>query len=191
MSARSASSARPRPTRWPPRPTSCSPSARGCRISPPAPGRSSPATPASSRSMPRASTRSSTGRCRSSAMRWSALEELVRGAHRLARARSWAERAQRQNYADWNALIDQPFRPDQRRAAELRPGRRRRQPHLRDPTDLALTAAGGLPGRALQELAGEVRRHLRLRVRLLLHGLRDLRRLGRQDGRPDRATSSP
>ncbi len=40
-----------------------------------------------------------------------------------------------------------------------------------------------LSRRALQELAGEDARHLRLRVRLLLHGLRDRRRLGRQDGR--------
>ena len=37
-------------------------------------------------------------------------------------------------------------------------------------------------GRADQELAHQVGRHLRLRVRLLLHGLRDRRRLGHQDG---------
>ena len=36
-----------------------------------------------------------------------------------------------------------------------------------------------------EELAGQVGQHLRLRIRLLLHGLRDCRRLGCRDGRPD------
>ena len=37
--------------------------------------------------------------------------------------------------------------------------------------DRVLTAAGGLPGELHQELEGEIAGDLRLRVRLLLHGL--------------------
>ena len=39
-----------------------------------------------------------------------------------------------------------------------------------------------LAGRAEERVAGQGPRHLRLRVRLLVHGLRDRRRVGRQDG---------
>ena len=84
----------------------------------------------------------------------------------------------------------QALRSDQRGSAELCPGRRRDQPHLRP--DRSCADRRRRPARrALQELAGEVGRHLRLRVRLLLHGLRDLRRAGAPRWRTRTATSSP
>ena len=55
---------------------------------------------------------------------------------------------------------------------------------LADPRDLALTAAGGMPGELCMNWRAKATSHLRLRVRLLLHGLRDRRRLGGQARRP-------
>ena len=59
-----------------------------------------------------------------------------------------------------------------------------------DDDDYCLSAAGGLPGELCHGLALEVGRLVRLRVRLLDDGLRDRRRLGRQDGQGRAATSS-
>ena len=78
-------------------------------------------------------------------------------------------------------------RPDQRRAADLRPRRRRHQPPGR-PARPGAHRRRRHAGRAVHELARQDLLDLRLRVRLLLHGLRDRRRLGRQARRPDRAT---
>ena len=189
MSARSALSAPPRRTRSPPMPTWCLPSARGCRISSPARGPSSAPTPASSRL---------------NAARFDAVKHRALSVVGDARSgdRGTLRRARRLAGAGW--LVE-----------EGHEGIRRLERHDRQalgptnaevpsyaqvvgainricaPTDLALTAAGGLPGELCQELARQVGRHLRLRVRLLLHGLRDRRRLGRQDGGPGRAMSSP
>ena len=70
---------------------------------------------------------------------------------------------------------------DRGRRADLRPGGRRDRPPRRAER---LRAGGGgrAPGRAQQRLAGEGSRQLRLRVRVLVHGLRDLRCVGGEDG---------
>ncbi len=94
---------------------------------------------------------------------------------------SWGAQAAKE-YAAWNATVDQHSGTDQRGASDLCPCGRRDQPGVR--SDRSGADRGRRPaGRAVQELARQERRHLRLRVRLLLHGLRDRRRLGRQDGR--------
>ena len=135
---------RPRPTSSPPRPTWCWRSARGCRTSPPAPGRCSATTPASSRSTPRASMHQAQA-CRWSAMPRSAWTELSAGARRLGGPASWTERG-----GQAICRVEPDGRPasaaDQRRAADLCPCGRRGQPPPAEPTDLALTAAGGMPG---------------------------------------------
>ena len=94
---------------------------------------------------------------------------------------SWMQRAAKE-YAALERHGRQGDQADQHQRAELcagggrgEPGRRRDRPRAH--------RRRRLPRRALQELAGEDARHVRLRVRLLLHGLRDRRRLGRQDGR--------
>ena len=51
--------------------------------------------------------------------------------------------------------------------------------------DHLITAAGGLPGEVMKNWRVKVAEHLRLRIRLLLHGLRDRGRLGCGDGRSD------
>ena len=66
-------------------------------------------------------------------------------------------------------------------AADLRPGGRRGR-RRRPAGRLRADGRGRLPGRAEQRLAVARPSTLRLRVRLLLHGLRDLRRVGRRDG---------
>ena len=58
------------------------------------------------------------------------------------------------------------------------------------PTDYALDGGRWVAGRAEQRVAGEGHQHLRRRVRLLVHGLRDLRWLGGQDGACPIARSS-
>ena len=53
---------------------------------------------------------------------------------------------------------------------------------LAGPDDYALDGGRRVPRRAQQRLAVARHRHVRLRVRLLVHGLRDQRRVGRGDG---------
>ena len=80
-------------------------------------------------------------------------------------------------------------RADQRRAADLRPCGGCHQPPRR-PARPGADRGRRHAGRAVHELAGQGVLDLRLRVRLLLHGLRDRRRLGGQARRSRRATSS-
>ena len=105
------------------------------------------------------------------------------GARRLAGARGLGRSRASELYAEWNGSIDQRSGPTNaelptyahvvgavnRLCRRARPGADRGRRHA---------------GRAVHVLAGQAARHLRLRVRLLLHGLRDRRRLGCQDGRP-------
>ena len=67
--------------------------------------------------------------------------------------------------------------------ADVRAGGRRGQPRCATADDYALTAAGGLPGELNVNWLAQGHRHLRLRVRLLVHGLRDRRSVGRAHGR--------
>ena len=111
------------------------------------------------------------------------LDELRRGARRLAGAgRAGCERARSATPNGTRSSTSAAARP----TPSCRPTPRWSAPSTacRDPTDLALTAAGGMPGELCKNWRAKTARHLRLRVRLLLHGLRDRRRLGRQDGRP-------
>ena len=129
MSARSASSARPRPMRWRPRPTSCWRSARGCRISPPARGRCSPPDariiapqrrPLRRGQAPRAAgRRRRPGRPRASCRRRSATGARPTPGRSAAQA----------NTPTGTRCVDKHTGPDQRRGAELCPGGRRGQPH--------------------------------------------------------------
>ena len=118
-----------------------------------------------------------------------ALSELWRGPRRLARA-AGLDGPRAKEYAGWNG----PWR-----SGDSKPTNAALPSYAQVVGAVNRIAAPSRPradrgrrpaGRALQELEGEVHRHLRLRVRLLLHGLRDRRRLGRQDGRSRRATSS-
>ena len=110
----------------------------------------------------------------------------VRGPHRLEGAGEVGEEGG-QGIRGLERAHRQGLGPDQRRGAELRPGGRRVQPHLR-PDRPCADRRRRIAGRALSELAGEDDRHLRLRVRLFLHGLRDRRRLGAEDGQTPSAT---
>ena len=109
--------------------------------------------------------------------------ELGARARRLARRRRLGGRAPRGAAAPWTA-IDAPRGPDRRRAADVRAGGRRRQP-AGDARRLRADRGRRLPGRAERQLALAGGRHVRLRVRLLVHGLRDRRRPGGR-GWPDR-----
>ena len=68
-----------------------------------------------------------------------------------------------------------------RHRADLRPGDRRRRPR-RAADRLRRLRRRRAARRARQQLASEGREQLRLRVRVLVHGLRDLGCMGRQDG---------
>ena len=80
--------------------------------------------------------------------------------------------------------------PDGRRRAARQsqwPGGRRRRSSAccrtrSRPTDVIVCAAGSLPGRPAQAVAGARSEGLSPRVRLLVHGLRDRRRPRREDG---------
>ena len=111
------------------------------------------------------------------------LDELGASARATGRRRKPGLAQAQQAYAEWNGFIDQRSGPTN---AELPTyahviGAVNR---LCDPRDLALTAAGGMPGELCMCWRAATSSHLRLRVRLLLHGLRDRRRLGRQARRP-------
>ncbi len=67
--------------------------------------------------------------------------------------------------------------------AHVRAGHRRRQ-RAAGARRLRRHRGGRLPRRAERQLAAEGRRHVRLRVRVLVHGLRDRRRLGSAHGTP-------
>ncbi len=56
--------------------------------------------------------------------------------------------------------------------------------------DTLISAAGGLPGRSRQGVEGQVAQHVRSGVRLLLHGLRNLCRLGPRNGERRRPAAS-
>ena len=108
-------------------------------------------------------------------------DRAVGRARRLARAAGLA-RARGTRVRGVEPHGRSALRADQRPAAVLCAGGRRDQPRVRSDRSRA-HRRGRAAGRAVQELEGEVGRHLRLRVRLLVHGLRDRGRLGRQDGR--------
>ncbi len=76
----------------------------------------------------------------------------------------------------------QPPGADQRARADLCPGGRGGEPQGR-PARSDDHRRRRAARRDHQGMAGEIARHVRLRVRLLQHGLRDRRRLGRGDGR--------
>ena len=102
-------------------------------------------------------------------------------ARRLGRAQEWTDQAcprdaglPRVHRQDRRAGRDRPARPMPRSSV--------RSTVWRDAHRLRPHGCRRVPRRAEQRLAGEGPRQLRRRVRLLVHGLRDLRRLGRQDG---------
>ena len=134
---------------------------------------------ASSASTPPASTPASTGRCRSSATPGrrssSSTPRSATGARRRGGRRGSPPR-----WPSCGTYLDRLAEP-RRRAADVRPGRRapsapgdraRLRPHR----------VGRLPRRAQQRLAIHGVRDVRLRVRLLVHGLRAERWMGRGDG---------
>ena len=179
---RSASPGARRRTRSPPRPTSSSPSAPACRTSPPGRGRRSRADArfvginAAGFDAVKHSPMPVVGDARESARRAGA-DRSTTGADPT----TWTERAARET-AGVPRLHRQDRRADRGRRCRRTPRSSARSTASPSPTDYALTAAGGLPRRAQQRLAGEGARHVRLRVRVLVHGLRDLRRVGGEDG---------
>ena len=188
--ARSASSARPRPTRSPAEADvvlADRHAAAGLhhRLL----DRCSPTTPGSSASTPPASTRPSTARCRWSATPAVGSRSSTRRSATGRRPKPGRRSARASYTPSGTRCVDQPPEADQRRAADLRPGRRRREPRRATPTRPRAHRRRRPARRAVQELAGQGARHLRLRVRLLLHGLRDRRRLGRARWPTRRATS--
>ena len=201
--ARSASSAPPRPTSWPPRPTSCWRSAPGSRTSPRPPG---PGSPPASGIVTVNAARFDAVKHSAQAVVGDARETLVELSAELSatgrRTPSWAADASSE-LADWDAHVDRlraGVAPDG--VADLRPGRGGRQRRQR---------TGGLrahrlrrdAGRAARRMAhrhrqagrvADLGRHDGPRVRLLLHGLRGGRSLGRRDGAgadPPRTAWSP
>ena len=109
------------------------------------------------------------------------LAELGAGLAGWQAPKAWMDQAAKE-YAGWNEVVDQACGPDQCGTAELCPCGRRDQSGRR-PHGPRLDRGRRPAGRALQDLARQNHRHLRLRVRLFLHGLRDRRRLGGEDGR--------
>ena len=99
-------------------------------------------------------------------------------AGRLGRAGGRARRAGYHRYIDKIASPTPPSQDERPTYAQVIGAIDR----LAEPTDYAAVGGGRVPGRAQQRLAGEGVEQLRLRVRLLVHGLRDLRRVGGEDG---------
>ena len=160
-----------------------SPSAPGCRTSPPGRGRRSPPTPSCRHQRRRLRRRQALARCRSSATparRSRELTPLLDGWTGPTMDRALRSRDRRR--------LPRLHRQDRRRRqpgqrpADLRPGDRRGRPQRSSPSDYALAAAGGFPGELINGWRAKERRRLRLRVRVLVHGLRDLRRVGSEDG---------
>ena len=161
--------------------TSCSPSARGCRTSRPARGRSSATTTcASSASTPRASTPPSTAACRSSPTRSRASRRSARRSAAGRSPRPGARRRARRPPRTTSTCARCRPAPGRERAV-LRAGHRGGQRRGRA-RRLRGLGRGRLPRRAQRRLARARRRHVRLRVRLLVHGLRARGRLGRAHG---------
>ena len=117
-------------------------------------------------------------------------------------ARDGLRRARARRSAGWRRRRGVDGRGARGRGGRLRPlvaehdvpRRRRRARRTRrwsapstgppTPDDYALTAAGGFPGELNVNWLPQGVAHVRLRVRLLVHGLRDRRRLGRAHGTP-------
>ena len=179
---RSVSSAASPPTAWPPRPTSSSPSGPGCRTSPPARGPcSATRSCASSASTRPASTPASTS---SLPVVGDALESLTELGAPLGDWRcppAWTARVATEVAGYWT-YVDGLAAPADGRSAPTYAQVVGAVSARATPDDYALTASGGFPGELNNGWRSKGRRHVRLRVRLLVHGLRDERRLGRGDG---------
>ena len=165
--------------------------ARACRTSRRARGRSSRTRIcASSVSTPRASTPPSTAACRSSRDALEGLERARLRARGLVGPTTPGARTCATQAGAYHAHV--------RAAVGAAPGAA--EPSYAQviaavnaagrPDDYAVSAAGRDPRRAERRLAGARGRNVRLRVRLLVHGLRARGRLGRAHGADARATCS-
>ena len=108
-----------------------------------------------------------------------------RGPRRLEGARPTGPRTRRKLMAEWNALARRLPEADQRPRSDLRAGDRA---PCTPPAGRARPAHHRRrrpAGRAGEGLAGQGAEYLRLRVRLLLHGLRDRAGWGYAMARPD------
>ena len=180
-SARSASRAATTRTGSPPRPTSCSAWAPGCRTSRPVRGPSSGTT---------SSTLIGLNAARFDATKHLSLPRGRRRARRAVGAGTRVSKAGRRTRAGSRRHERRPplssrssrttTAPDER-ATDVCAGDRRGQPRG-NRERLRTHGRGRLPRRAQRELAVKGRRDVRLRVRLLVHGLRDRRCVGREDG---------
>ena len=103
------------------------------------------------------------------------------GARRLVGAARSGARRRRPRRRPSTSTCARPSRRGRSDGALLRAGDRGRQLRGR-PRRLRRLGRGRLPRRAQRQLARARRRDVRLRVRLLVHGLRARRRLGREHG---------
>ena len=177
--ARSASPARRRPMRSRRRRMSCSPWARACRTSRPGRGPSSPNEDL--RIIGLNASRFDAAKHRSLPLVCDAREALQELARRSAAGRRRMPGAR--SGAGESAAYREHVRA-RRRPARMRPSRRTRRSsppstRLRRARRLRRLVCGRLPGRAQRQLALARRGDVRLRVRLLVHGLRARGRLGR------------
>ena len=128
-------------------------------------------------STPPGSTPASTSRCPSSAT--PARRSSSSTSHSAAGRRR--RRGRRGSRPEVGLAVGVPRRRSARRTpdvADVRAGRRRRSATLAADDDYALTASGGFPGELNNGWRSRSVGYVRLRVRVLVHGLRDLRRRG-------------
>ena len=110
------------------------------------------------------------------------LEELSAALGDWRAPDAWLERG-RGEYTAWNKNSGLSLRPDERGNSQLRAGDWCDQSRVR--RERLGAYRGRRPARRDdQELACQSDGHVRLRIRLFLHGLRNRRRLGRENGEP-------
>ena len=168
---------------------SCSPSARGCRISSPAPGRSSPSD---TRIIALNAARFDAVKHRALSVVGDALVGLDELSEALTDWRApdgWAKRGTNE-YATWNAMVDKHSGPTNEEVPSYAQvvGAINR---ICDPTDLALTAAGGLPGELCKNWRAKSVGTFDCEFGFSCMGYEISGALGRQDGGSRTATSSP